>query len=102
MVERSLEIIIGIMGILKAGGAYLPIDPEYPIDRIEYLLEDSQAILVITQREIATKFKLQTKALCLEEIKFTAMEIGTGDYHQRSGLSHLYLGVNRKTKGSND
>jgi tyrocidine synthetase-3 len=75
MVERSLEIIIGIMGILKAGGAYLPIDPEYPIDRIEYLLEDSQAILVITQREIATKFKLQTKALCLEEIKFTAMEI---------------------------
>ena len=41
MVERSLEMIIGMMGILKAGGAYLPIDPEYPKDRIDFMLKDS-------------------------------------------------------------
>ncbi|MBJ7968240.1 AMP-binding protein, partial [Bacillus cereus] len=40
MVERSIEMIVGMMAILKAGGAYLPIDPEYPEDRIRYMLED--------------------------------------------------------------
>jgi amino acid adenylation domain-containing protein len=48
MVERSLEMIIGILGILKAGGAYLPIDPDYPEERINYMLKDSKVnILVI-------------------------------------------------------
>src|SRR5690606_16114608 len=46
--ERSLEIIIGILGILKAGGAYVPIDPEYPESRIRYMLEDCGADVVIT------------------------------------------------------
>ncbi|MCY8267573.1 AMP-binding protein, partial [Bacillus haynesii] len=41
MTDRSLEMIIGIIGILKAGGAYLPIDPDYPEDRVKYMLEDS-------------------------------------------------------------
>ncbi|MGO4773901.1 amino acid adenylation domain-containing protein, partial [Flavobacterium sp. W22_SRS_FK3] len=40
-INRSLEMIIGILGILKSGAAYVPIDPEYPADRIEYMLEDS-------------------------------------------------------------
>nr|WP_237179257.1 non-ribosomal peptide synthetase [Paenibacillus sp. MMS18-CY102] len=43
LVERSPELVIGMLGILKAGGAYLPIDPEYPQDRIRYMLEDSRA-----------------------------------------------------------
>ncbi|MCP5046774.1 MAG: AMP-binding protein, partial [bacterium] len=41
MVERSVEMIIGIFGILKAGGAYLPIDPDYPKERIDFMLKDS-------------------------------------------------------------
>jgi amino acid adenylation domain-containing protein len=52
MVERSIEMIIGIMGILKAGGAYLPIDPEYPIERINYMLQDSNAKILINKSEI--------------------------------------------------
>ncbi len=51
MVERSFEMQIAILGILKAGAAYLPIDPEFPADRIEYMLEDSQAVLLVTQPE---------------------------------------------------
>jgi amino acid adenylation domain-containing protein len=43
MVERSIEMMVGIFGILKAGGAYLPIDPDYPQDRIDYMLKDSAA-----------------------------------------------------------
>lgn len=50
MVDRSLELIIGMMGILKAGGAYLPIDPHYPSERIEYMLQDSQAKWLLSKR----------------------------------------------------
>jgi amino acid adenylation domain-containing protein len=51
-VERSLDMIIGILGILKAGGAYVPLDPDYPQDRLEYMIEDSHEGLIITQKGI--------------------------------------------------
>ena len=47
-VERSAEMLIGILGILKAGGAYVPIDPEYPQDRITYMLEDTGAEIILS------------------------------------------------------
>ncbi|MEB7831147.1 non-ribosomal peptide synthetase [Staphylococcus xylosus] len=50
MTNRRLEMIIGIYGILKAGGAYVPVDPNYPKDRINYILEDSQATVLLTDR----------------------------------------------------
>ncbi len=46
-IERSLEMLIGILGILKAGGAYVPIDPNYPKDRIAFMIEDAQPIAVL-------------------------------------------------------
>ncbi|NRT44807.1 amino acid adenylation domain-containing protein/non-ribosomal peptide synthase protein (TIGR01720 family) [Clostridium beijerinckii] len=52
MVERSLEMIIGIMGILKAGGAYLPIDPSYPKERIEYMLKDSGCRVLLSKDDL--------------------------------------------------
>ncbi len=48
MVDRSIEMIIGIMGVLKAGGAYLPIDPDYPEERIKFLLKDSKTNILLT------------------------------------------------------
>jgi amino acid adenylation domain-containing protein len=48
MMERSADMVMGILGILKAGGAYLPIDPEYPQERIDYMLKDSGAKLLVT------------------------------------------------------
>jgi fengycin family lipopeptide synthetase D len=47
LVKRSIEMVIGILGILKAGGAYLPIDPDYPPDRINYMLKDSNAQVLV-------------------------------------------------------
>ncbi|OPY27897.1 MAG: Acetyl-coenzyme A synthetase [Methanobacterium sp. PtaU1.Bin242] len=47
LLERSLEIIIGMLGVLKAGGTYMPIDPLYPTDRIKYMMEDSKADLLL-------------------------------------------------------
>jgi amino acid adenylation domain-containing protein len=49
MMEPSLEMIIGILGILKAGGAYLPIDPGYPRERIDYMLKDSNAKILLSE-----------------------------------------------------
>ncbi|HLP57400.1 MAG TPA: amino acid adenylation domain-containing protein, partial [Candidatus Deferrimicrobium sp.] len=52
MIERSLEMIIGILGILKLGGAYLPIAPDYPQERIDYMLKDSGAKIVVNSELI--------------------------------------------------
>ncbi|HJW28984.1 MAG TPA: amino acid adenylation domain-containing protein, partial [Saprospiraceae bacterium] len=49
--DRSLEMVVGILGVLKAGGAYVPIDPTYPQERIDYMLADTRAELVLVQRE---------------------------------------------------
>jgi amino acid adenylation domain-containing protein len=54
--ERSLEIIIGLLGILKAGGAYVPLDPIYPRERLAFMLEDTQTPVLLTQKNLQTKF----------------------------------------------
>ncbi len=50
--ERSLELIIGLLGILKAGGAYVPLDPGYPLARLAFMLEDTQAPVLLTQQRL--------------------------------------------------
>ncbi|HEY6802398.1 MAG TPA: non-ribosomal peptide synthase/polyketide synthase [Pyrinomonadaceae bacterium] len=52
-VERSVEMIVGLLGVLKAGGAYLPIDPSYPMDRIAFMLEDAGVAVVLTQEHVS-------------------------------------------------
>ncbi|HDR4862823.1 amino acid adenylation domain-containing protein [Bacillus thuringiensis] len=51
-VERSLEMIVGILGVLKAGGAYVPLDPTYPEQRLQYILEDASIQLFVTQESL--------------------------------------------------
>ncbi len=55
MMERSIEMIIGIIGILKSGGAYLPIDPDYPQERIDYMLKDSNAKIIVGNRHACSE-----------------------------------------------
>ncbi|MBN3360519.1 non-ribosomal peptide synthetase, partial [Clostridium botulinum] len=69
MVERSLEMIIGIMGILKAGGAYLPIDPSYPKERIEYMLNDCGAKIILTEYELARSIEYGLETIDLQDDK---------------------------------
>ena len=48
-VERSMEMVVGLLGILKAGGAYVPLDPAYPPQRLAYIIEDAQVSMLLTQ-----------------------------------------------------
>ena len=54
-VERSLDMVIGMLGIAKAGGAYVPLDPDYPAKRIEYILADARAPVIVTQAHLAQR-----------------------------------------------
>ena len=51
-VDRSLEMVIGLIGILKAGGAYLPLDPSYPAERLSFMLEDAGCAVLVTQQAL--------------------------------------------------
>ena len=58
--ERSTELVVGLLAIMKAGGAYVPLDPEYPVERIAYMVEDSGLALVLTQERLKECLPLQT------------------------------------------
>jgi aspartate racemase len=66
-VERSLEMVVGLLGILKAGGAYVPLDPAYPRERIAFTLEDAGAALLLTQARLLEILSgHQAQAVCLD------------------------------------
>ena len=67
-VERSMEMIVGILGILKAGGAYVPLDPSYPASRIAYLIEDSAAKNLVTTKSIRDQLpKVDARVFCVDD-----------------------------------
>ena len=66
-VERSLDMLVGLLGILKAGAAYVPLDPAYPKDRIAYIIEDAKAPLLLTQSSLVSSLPESTaQHICLD------------------------------------
>ncbi|GAA6618281.1 amino acid adenylation domain-containing protein [Scytonema sp. NUACC26] len=65
-VERSIEMVVGVLGILKAGGAYVPIDPQLPQERLEFILSDAQVSLVLTQQHLLPKAARTDGVVCLD------------------------------------
>ncbi|WP_226889236.1 non-ribosomal peptide synthetase [Nostoc sp. MG11] len=65
--ERSLEMIIGLLGILKAGGAYVPLDPAYPSDRLAFILEDTQIPVMLTTQQLVKSLATHgIQVVCLD------------------------------------
>lgn len=72
-VERSLDMLVGLLGILKAGGAYLPLDPAFPTDRLSFMIGDAQTPVLLTQQKLAANLAALTASsltqptiLCLD------------------------------------
>lgn len=65
-VERSLDMVIGLLGILKAGGAYVPMDPTYPAERLAFMLQDAQAPVLVTQKQLVAHLPTQAHVVCLD------------------------------------
>lgn len=65
--DRSLEMVVGLLGVMKAGGAYVPMDPQYPRERIAFMLEDACPVAVLTQVNLLEQLpRHQAQVLCLD------------------------------------
>lgn len=119
-VERSLEMVVGLLGILKAGGAYVPLDPTYPKERLTFMINDTQVSVLLTQQRLVAKLPHQgTNVVCLDAGWEKIAQFGQGNpisevradnlayviYTSGStgrpkGVSVIHRGVVRLVKGS--
>ena len=74
-VERSVEMIVGLLGILKAGGAYVPLDTAFPQERISFMLADANVTILVTQTSLLASLPAgATRAVCLDTFDWTPSE----------------------------
>jgi amino acid adenylation domain-containing protein len=106
-IERSLEMVIGILGIIKAGGCYVPLDPAYPESRLAYIVNETQVPVVLTQESLLEKLlgfaspqastsKILSKTLCLcldtdwQEIASTSQDNPTTNVTPDNAIYIIY------------
>jgi amino acid adenylation domain-containing protein len=89
-VERSLDMLIGLLGILKAGGAYVPLDPALPRERLSFMLEDARAPVLLTQSHLLENLPEYTgHVVCLDVNRETIGSEGTEDPAPESASDNL-------------
>ncbi|NEQ74589.1 MAG: amino acid adenylation domain-containing protein [Okeania sp. SIO2C9] len=120
-VERSVEMVVGLLGILKAGGAYVPLDPNYPTERIAYMLEDSSVPVLLTQSKWVEKLPSSVGKLILLDSDWDVIaSLGqdnpvnqtkpdhlvyviytSGSTGKPKGVAVTHLGINRLVNNTN-
>ncbi len=108
-VERSLEMVVGLLAILKAGGAYVPIDPSYPAHRISFMLNDSGASVLLAQRN-RIEALAELKAIPDCRVGYRELDGNRAEHREpagrrhgrESGLCDFHLWLHRPAKGGND
>ncbi|MBD0386348.1 MAG: amino acid adenylation domain-containing protein [Nostoc sp. C3-bin3] len=103
-VERSFEMIVGLLGILKAGGAYLPLDPVYPQERLAYMLADAQVSVLLTQECLLANFPdTPAKVICIDDAELIAQQPQTNPINHSKLDNLVYViytsGSTGKPKG---
>ena len=107
MIERSIEMIVGMLAVLKAGGAYLPIDPDYPADRISYMLEDSGTKILLTRATLVDELFTDSLNNRIDVIDLAQSDIYSGEglnldnINKPSDLAYIIYtsGTTGKAKG---
>jgi len=112
-VERSLDMIVGMLGILKAGGVYVPLDPNYPTNRLAYMLNDAALSVIVTQTHLQAKLSECTaknhttyatyaaNVICLDDVEVqTALLNCSSDNTKIEGLTASHLAYAIYTSGS--
>lgn len=72
-VERSVDMVVGLLGILKAGGAYVPLDPSYPSERLAFMLADAAAPILVTQQPIAQRLPIDATAVIRLDVEASVL-----------------------------
>ncbi len=89
-VDRSLEMMIGLLGILKAGGAYVPLSPGTPRDRLAYMLDEVQAAVILSQHDLASELpETGAEIVCLDRDWSTIAGASKTDRPPESGPTNL-------------
>ncbi|WMV70852.1 amino acid adenylation domain-containing protein [Xenorhabdus griffiniae] len=104
-VERSLEMVVGLLAILKAGGAYVPLDPAYPAERLTYMLDDAAPVVLLTQATLCDKLDSTVPVILLDNIlnnpeSFLAAQPADNPDAQALGLTSRHLAYVIYTSGS--
>jgi len=97
--QRSIEMIVGMLGILKAGGAYLPLDPDYPAERLAFMVEDAQTPVLLTQSSLTeTLPATQAQVLCMDSAAESLRQLNPSNI--QSGVKPENLAYVIYTSGS--
>ena len=103
-IERSFDMVIALLGILKSGGAYVPLDPAHPTTRIDYMLNDSEVSIILTQSSLVKHLPIQNQnMICLDEpeIKFRLKQHSSDNVKNSCfGLDNQQLAYMIYTSGS--
>ncbi|MGB3468569.1 MAG: amino acid adenylation domain-containing protein [Cyclobacteriaceae bacterium] len=104
--NRNAEMIIGILGVLKSGGAYVPIDPGYPANRVSHIIQDTDAVFVLSEREVISqndKLLPEKKIVCidLDEQFYSTKDVLNPGLGSKNDLAYVIYtsGTTGKPKG---